>query len=361
MAITDHQAWVSANPAEYDDTTIDAPYKKLNFKNGAADGYVKTLGEDINYPWARFPTEAGASATTYYSDYYYQNTGLRACYLGGGFYGGTYQTLPWDIVGWHSGSGHLGSAKNANNNGYIGFEICEDGLSDSVYFGKVYQEAVELCAYLCKQYNLDPTADGVIIGHYEGYARGIASNHGDPKNWFPKHGKSMDTFRAAVKALLAPPAPAPIPTPSPASGEFKVGDIVEFTGNTHYTSASAKSGVRCKPGKAKVTAVYPKGTHPYHLIRESGGGSTVYGWVDAADITGAKAPTPAPAPAPVATIKVGSKVKVKSGARTYTGGGLASFVYKTVYDVQQIKGDRVVIGLKGQVTAAVKLADLILQ
>jgi len=278
----------------------------------------------------------------------------------------TYQALPWNMVGWHSGSGRLGRAKNANNNGYIGFEICEDGLTDSVYFGKVYQEAVELCAYLCKQYNLDPTADGVIIGHYEGYARGIASNHGDPKNWFPKHGKSMDTFRAAVKALVSTPAPAPTPNPT---GEIKVGDIVEFTGNTHYRSASAKSGVKCKPGKAKVTALYPKGTHPYHLIRESGGGSTVYGWVNVADIKGATVtppavpvkPTPTPTPAPVATIKVGSRVKVKNGAKTYTGGGLASFVYKTVYDVQQIKGERVVIGLKGQVTAAVKLADLILQ
>ena len=27
--------------------------------------------------------------------------------------------------------------------------------------------------------------------------------HGDPRTWFPKHGKSMDTFRADVKAGLA--------------------------------------------------------------------------------------------------------------------------------------------------------------
>lgn len=64
---------------------------------------------------------------------------------------------------------------------------------------------------------------------------------------------------------------------------------------------------------------------------------------------------------PVAEIKVGSKVMVKSGAKTYTGGSLASFVYKTVYDVIQINGDRVVIGLGKTVTAAVKKSDLILQ
>ena len=107
----------------------------------------------------------------------------------------TYQTLPWAMRGWHSGVGSKGSA---NNMGYIGFEICEDGLTDPVYFSKVYREAVELTAYLCNLYNLDPKKDGVVICHSEGHKRGIASNHGDVMHWFPKHGKNMDTFRADV-------------------------------------------------------------------------------------------------------------------------------------------------------------------
>ena len=45
-------------------------------------------------------------------------------------------------------------------------------------------------------------AEGVIIGHYEGYQRGIASNHGDPRHWFSKFEKSMDTFRQDVKRLM---------------------------------------------------------------------------------------------------------------------------------------------------------------
>lgn len=62
-----------------------------------------------------------------------------------------------------------------------------------------------------------------------------------------------------------------------------------------------------------------------------------------------------------AAIKKGSKVKVKSGAKTYTGGNLASFVYKTTYTViEEPKGNRVVIGLNGQVTAAVNKKDLTL-
>ena len=109
---------------------------------------------------------------------------------------GTYQTLPWDMVGWHSGQGANG---NANFMGYIGFEICEDDLTDKTYFDQVYREAVELCAYLCQLCSL---TEKDIICHSEGYARGIASNHADVMHWFPKFGKSMDTFRADVKAML---------------------------------------------------------------------------------------------------------------------------------------------------------------
>ena len=104
----------------------------------------------------------------------------------------TYQTLPWNHRGWHAG----GSA----NNTHIGFEICEDDLSDATYFRKVFSEAVELCVYLCKLYNL---TENDIICHSEGYKLGIASNHADVMHWFPRHGESMDTFRAAVKAGLA--------------------------------------------------------------------------------------------------------------------------------------------------------------
>lgn len=107
---------------------------------------------------------------------------------------GTVQTLPWNRRGWHCGRGKNGSA----NNTHISFEICEDGLEDVSYFKAVYQEAVELTAMLCREHNLEPLADGVVICHQEGYHRGIASNHGDVLHWFPKFGKTMDDFRADV-------------------------------------------------------------------------------------------------------------------------------------------------------------------
>ena len=112
---------------------------------------------------------------------------------------GTVQTLPWNHRGWHAGTGTSGGSAN---NTHIAFEICEDDLTDEGYFRKVYQEAVELTAMLCKTYDLNPLADGVVICHSEGYQRGVASNHADVMHWFPKFGKSMDTFRADVSKAM---------------------------------------------------------------------------------------------------------------------------------------------------------------
>ena len=80
----------------------------------------------------------------------------------------TYQTLPWDYRGWHAG----GSA----NDTHISFEICEDDLTDADYLDKVYNEAVDLCVYLCGLYGL---TEQDIICHCEGHDLGIASNHAD--------------------------------------------------------------------------------------------------------------------------------------------------------------------------------------
>lgn len=94
---------------------------------------------------------------------------------------------------------------------------------------------------------------------------------------------------------------------------IKVGDVVMFTGSKHYANANATSGPACKAGKAKVTAISKDAKHPYHLIAVSGSGSNVYGWVDAADISGQTENA-----APVAwTPKVGDLVNY-NGSKHYT-------------------------------------------
>lgn len=61
-----------------------------------------------------------------------------------------------------------------------------------------------------------------------------------------------------------------------------------------------------------------------------------------------------------ASVKVGSKVRLKQGAKTYDGKSLASFVYNRDHIVKEISGDRAVITYGGVVVAAVRLSDLTL-
>lgn len=127
--------------------------------------------------------------------------------------GDVHQTLPWNYRAYHAGSGSKGSA----NGTHIGIEMCEpskikyttganfnyntsDLASIQECIKTTYDSAVELFAYLCKEYKLDPLADGVIISHSEGYTRGIASNHGDPVHLWTqaKTSYTMDGFRKDV-------------------------------------------------------------------------------------------------------------------------------------------------------------------
>jgi len=125
--------------------------------------------------------------------------------------GKIYQTLPWNHRAWHCGG-------NANNT-HIGVEMCEpacirytngasftcsDREKAMVVVKHTYDAAVELFAMLCKKYNLNPLADGVIISHKEGSSREIASNHGDPEHLWRQleMGYTMDGFRKAVASVM---------------------------------------------------------------------------------------------------------------------------------------------------------------
>ena len=107
-------------------------------------------------------------------------------------------TLPYDRACWGAGSGKKGSY-NYDPQAYIQFEICEGSSTDSDYYWKAIAVAEEYCAYLCKKFGW--TAKN-ITSHYEAYAAGYASNHGDPKSWMKHFGDSMDKFRSRVQTRL---------------------------------------------------------------------------------------------------------------------------------------------------------------
>ena len=115
--------------------------------------------------------------------------------------GTVYQTLPWEMRGWHCGG--------AANNTHIGIEMTEPSASMSYaesaeQITGTYRTAVALFAALCETYGLDPLADGVIIGHAEGHRRGVASNHADPEYLWNVYGMgyTMDGFRRDVAEAM---------------------------------------------------------------------------------------------------------------------------------------------------------------
>lgn len=123
--------------------------------------------------------------------------------------GDIWKTLPWNFRAWHCGG--------SGNNTHIGVEMCESKWI-SYYNGwqfeiidrakavedcrRAYNSAVELFAFICSLYGLDPAT--AILSHKEGHQKGIASDHGDPEHYWKGLGMSytMNTFRAAVQSKM---------------------------------------------------------------------------------------------------------------------------------------------------------------
>lgn len=167
----------------------------------------------------------------------------------------TYQTLPWDMRGWGGGG--------SSNDTHIHVEICEDDLKDPKYFAAVYKEAVELFAYLSRKFGL---TEKDIITHSEGHKKGIASNHADVMHWFPKHGKSMDTFRSDVKIqLLGKPVVSKPSTNTSGKHIVEAGDSlwgIARANNLSVAELKAINGIKTdviKVGQV-LSTVKPSGT-----------------------------------------------------------------------------------------------------
>ena len=208
----------------------------------------------------------------------------------------TVQTMPWNYRPWGCGSGSKGSC----NSGWIQFEICEDGLNDASYFAKVYQEAIELTAYLCRLYGIDPNGTAqcggvtvpTILCHADSHKLGLGSNHGDVLHWFPKYGKSMATVRADVAALLAasdapaeqtqPAVKLPITDTEKTIWDFLYGKLgnaygaAGMMGNLYAESALRPTNLQNAYEKklglsdAEYTAAVDNGSYTY-FVRDSAG------------------------------------------------------------------------------------------
>lgn len=231
------------------------------------------------------------------------------------------------------------TSSNANDQRAITIECASDTTEPYAMNSAVYEKLVELCADICKRNGknkvlwlgskektlaYEPKSNEMVLTAHRWFA-----NKSCPGEWlYSRYGDLANR----INALLGTDSNSNTGAGSANTDKtlaFKVGDVVQFTGSKHYTSANATSGPACKAGKAEVTAVYPTGKHPYHLIRVSGSGSTVWGWVDADNVKEYNE---------AQSFKVGDKVKCNAGVTKYSNGArMASWVPSSVLYVRQVE------------------------
>lgn len=91
----------------------------------------------------------------------------------------------------------------------------------------------------------------------------------------------MHKCQTRLVHVPAPPAPTPVQQ-AKKKKTYKVGNIVNFHGGTHYVSSYPRAkGYRVGGGPAKITIANGSGkAHPWHLITTNWSKTHVYGWVD---------------------------------------------------------------------------------
>ena len=201
------------------------------------------------------------------------------------------------------------SSSSSNDNQAVTIEVANcGGAPDWPVSEKAYAALLDLVTDICKR-------NGITRLNFTGDKSGNLTMH----KWFaatacpgpylearfPDIAKEVNRRLGAGQEKPVKPAPQPLPE------GIKKGDVVDFTGSRHFVSAGAKTGPACKPGKAKVTNIAAGRPHPYHLVAVNGGGSTVYGWVDAADIS-----TAAQTKAPFLVRVTADKLNVRKGPGT---------------------------------------------
>ena len=263
----------------------------------------------------------------------------------------TIQTMPWDYRPWGCASG----AKGSCNNGWIQFEICEDGLTDKTYFDKVYKEACEITAYLCDMFNIDPKGtvrmNGVdvptILCHQDSYKLGLGSNHGDIYHWFQKYGKSMETAREDVAQLMGnktsviEPAEPGDKSDVPAAAEI-------YRVRKAWEDVKSQIGAYSQLQNAK--SARDKAGNGYYVFNSKG--EIVYPELPKKDdIVNA-----------VSGLRNGQEVSLREGAKYSSGAPIPSWLFGRKLYVREIRNDgKVVVSTlaSGAITGVVFATDLV--
>ena len=208
------------------------------------------------------------------------------------------------------------TSSNANDQRAVTIEVANNGgAPDWPVSAKAYAALLDLVTDICKRNGIKrlvwSTSKNDRVNHLNGCNMTVHRDYANkscPGDYlYNRHGQIAAEVNKRLGITDAGGSTGGQTSGSTETG-LKVGDVVDFKGTQHYTSAAAKDAKICKPGKATITAVAAGKAHPYHLKAISGGGSTVYGWVNAADISTGSTET---------GLKVGDVVDFK-GTQHYT-------------------------------------------
>lgn len=226
------------------------------------------------------------------------------------------QGIPENRNAWHASDGGNGQG---NRKG-IAIEICYS-KSGGDKFINAEKLTAEFIAMKLKE---------------KGWGIDKVKKHQDFTNKYCPH-RTLDMgwnrFLDMIKAHME----VPEQEQTPVSLAHRVGETVKINGV--YTSSTSDKKLNPAITTGTITKIIEGARNPY-LLNDGN-----IGWVnDDCIVSATEQPTTDN------SIKVGDKVRVKQGARSYKGTALASFVYNTTYEVIEIKGDRAVIGKNGAVT-----------
>ena len=213
----------------------------------------------------------------------------------------------------------------SNDHRAITIEVASDTKEPYAVRDVAYNATIQLVADICKRNGIKKlvwsTDKSTRMNHLNGCNMTVHRDYANKSCPGKYLYDRMGDIAAKVNAILGTNETTPAPAPSTDSAlQFKVGDIVNFAGGTHYTNANADSGSAVKASKAKITQTY-NGKHPYHCRAVNDAGnfiSGVYGWVDANTLSAIPS-----APTVKTELKVGDIVNFAGGTH-YTNANAST-------------------------------------
>jgi hypothetical protein len=251
------------------------------------------------------------------------------------------------------------SSNAANDNRAITIEVASDTTHPYAVNAKAYAALLDLVTDICRRNGIKKlvwsTSKNERVNHLNGCNMTVHRDYANkscPGDYlYERHGAIAAEVNKRLGASAAEPE-------TPSSG----------TGTLYKVQTGAfkqKSNAQALEKKLKAAGfdTYVVNTGGYYKVQvgafsKKANAEAMLAKLKAAGYSDAFITTGSGATA--ASVKVGSKVRLKQGAKTYNGKSLASFVYNRAHIVKEIKGDRVVITYGGVVVAAVKLSDLTL-